>query len=301
MSSRPRIGWIGAGRMGVPMAGFILRAGYPVAVFSRNAANRSKLVVQGAQETASVADCTCASDIVFASVADDGALREVALGADGVLAHARRGTIFADTSTVSAEVSAEIGEEAKRHGIEYLRAPISGNAASAVTGDVTVLVSGPQWAWETIRPVLSAFSKAQIYLGEGESARYMKLVINALVVNTAQALAEALALGRKAGLGWDTLLDTIAASTIASPWLKVKSELLKRRDFTPTMTTRLILKDIDLMLAAAHAHDAPMPLIALTRELMQATVQAGFADEDYMAIVKLAEQQAGLSSEDIER
>jgi 3-hydroxyisobutyrate dehydrogenase-like beta-hydroxyacid dehydrogenase len=129
----------------------------------------------------------------------------------------------------------------------------------------------------------------------------MKLVINALVVNTAQALAEALALGRKAGLGWDTLLDTIAASTIASPWLKVKSELLKRRDFTPTMTTRLILKDIDLMLAAARAHDAPMPLIALTRELMQATVQAGFADEDYMAIVKLAEQQAGLSSEDIER
>jgi 3-hydroxyisobutyrate dehydrogenase-like beta-hydroxyacid dehydrogenase len=129
----------------------------------------------------------------------------------------------------------------------------------------------------------------------------MKLVINALVVNTAQALAEALALGGKAGLAYDVMLDTIAASTIASPWLKVKSALLKQRDFTPTMTTRLILKDIDLMLAAARAHDVPLPLIALTRQIMQAAVGAGFENEDYMAIVKLAEQQAGLPNADVKQ
>jgi 3-hydroxyisobutyrate dehydrogenase-like beta-hydroxyacid dehydrogenase len=171
-----------------------------------------------------------------------------------------------------------------------------------VIGDVTVMVSGAHSAWETVRPVLAAFSKAQIYLGEGESARYMKLVINALVVNTAQALAEALALGRKAGLSWDVMLGyDCAASTIASPWLKLKTGLLKQRDFTPTMTTRLILKDLDLMLAAARAHDVPLPLIALTRQLMQAAIGAGYADEDYMAIVKLAAQQAGLSNEDLER
>ncbi len=300
MTALPQIGWIGAGRMGVPMAGYILQAGYPLTVFSRNAANRAKLVAQGAREVTSTAECVRAADIVFASVADDDALRAVALGPDGLLAQARRGTIFAETSTVSAEVSAEVDEVARRLGIHYLRTPISGNAASARTGDVTVLVSGPKPAWETIRPVLAAFSKAQVYLGEGESARYMKLVINALVVNTAQALAEALALGRKAGLGWDVMLDTIAASTIASPWLKVKSELLRQRDFTPTMTTRLILKDLDLMLAAARTHDVPLPMIALTRQLMQAAVGAGFADEDYMAIVKLAEQQSGLSSEEFD-
>lgn len=296
----PQIGWIGAGRMGVPMAGFILKAGYPLAVFSRSAASRAKLVSQGAREADSIVECVAAADIVFASVADDEALRAVVLGAGGVLTHVRPGTIFADTSTVSAEVSAQIDEEGQRRGIHYLRAPISGNAASAVTGDITVLVSGPRAAWETIKPVLMTFSKAQIYLGEGESARYMKLVINALVVNTAQALAEVLALGRKAGLPWDVMLDTIATSTIASPWLKVKSGLLKQRDFTPTMTTRLILKDLDLMLAAARSHDVPLPLIALTRQIMQAAVGAGFADEDYMAIVKLAEQHSGLSSEDLE-
>jgi 3-hydroxyisobutyrate dehydrogenase-like beta-hydroxyacid dehydrogenase len=296
----PQIAWIGAGRMGVPMAGYILQAGYPLTVFSRNAASRAKLVAQGAREAISTTECVSAADIIFVSVADDEALRAVALGPQGLLAQARRGAIFAETSTVSAEVSAEVGEEAQRLGIDYLRAPISGNAASARTGDVMVLVSGAQSAWETVRPVLATFSKAQIYLGEGESARYMKLVINALVVNTAHALAEALALGRKAGLRWDVMLDTIAASTIASPWLKVKTELLKQRDFTPTMTTRLILKDLDLMLAAARAHDVPLPLIALTRQVMQAAVGAGFADEDYMAIVKLAEQQSGLSSEDLD-
>jgi 3-hydroxyisobutyrate dehydrogenase-like beta-hydroxyacid dehydrogenase len=301
MASLPHIGWIGAGRMGVPMAGFILRAGYPLTVFSRSAGSRTKLTSQGAQAAHSVGDCARAADIVFSSVADDDALREVALGAKGVLAHLRRGAIFADTSTVSAEVSAELEHAAKHSGIDYLRAPISGNAASAVIGDVTVMVSGPQSAWETARPVLAAFSKAQVYLGEGESARYMKLVINALVVNTAQALAEALALGRKAGLPWDVMLDTIAASTIASPWLKLKAGLLKQRDFTPTMTTRLILKDLDLMLAAARTHDVPLPLIALTRQLMQTAIGAGFADEDYMAIVKLAEQQSGLSNEDLKR
>jgi 3-hydroxyisobutyrate dehydrogenase-like beta-hydroxyacid dehydrogenase len=297
MALLPVIGWIGAGRMGVPMAGFILQAGYPVLVFSRSAANRQKLIVQGAREAPDAAECARAADIVFASLPDDEALRKVALGAGGLLASARRGTIFVETSTVSAELSAEIDSAAAAVGVAYLRMPISGNAASAQRGDVTALVSGPEAAWNTVKPVVETFSKAQVYLGTGEQARYMKLVANALVVSTAQALAEALALGRKAGLGWSVMLDTLAHSTIASPWLKAKLALMKQRDFTPTMTTRLILKDIDLMLAAAQAHDMSMPLTALTRQLMQMVVDEGYGEEDYMATIKLAEQRAGLSTD----
>jgi len=216
-----------------------------------------------------------------------------------VLANARRGAIFLETSTVSAEVSAHIGREAEQYQVAYLRAPISGNAASARLGEVTVLVSGPEAAWNSARPVMAAFSQAQIYLGAGEQARYMKLVANAIVVNTAQALAEALTLGRKAGLDWDLMLDTLAQSTIASPWLKAKARLLKPRDFTPTMTARLILKDIDLMLAAARASGVPLPLTAVTREAMQGLITTGRGDEDYMATVKLSEERSGLSSDKI--
>jgi|GraSoi_2013_40cm_1033754.scaffolds.fasta_scaffold05000_2 3-hydroxyisobutyrate dehydrogenase-like beta-hydroxyacid dehydrogenase len=296
MATLPRVGWIGAGRMGVPMAGFILKAGYPLSVFSRSAASRQKLVAQGAREAFSTQECAGAAEVIFAAVADDAALREVALGPLGVLANARPGAIFADTSTVSPQVSAEIDREAAVRGVGYLRMPISGNAASARSGDITVLVSGPEAAWRSVKPIVETFSKEQAYLGAGEQARYMKLVINAVVVSTAQSLAEALTLGRKAGLEWNLMLDTIAHSTIASPWLKAKIALLKPRDFTPTMSPQLILKDMDLMLAAAAASDVAMPLTALTRELWQELLTAGYEQEDYMAAVKLAEKRAGLST-----
>jgi 3-hydroxyisobutyrate dehydrogenase-like beta-hydroxyacid dehydrogenase len=286
--------------MGVPIAGFILEAGYPLVVYSRSAANRQKLVARGAREASSVADCAARADIVFSSIPDDAALREVALGTAGVLANASPGAIYAETSTVSAEVSAEVDREAQRRGIGYLRMPISGNAAQAARGEVTVLVSGPQDAWARVQPVCTAFSKAQLYLGPGEQARAMKLVVNALVYCFAQSLAEALTLGRKAGLDWNTMLDTLTQSALASPWLKVKAELMKRRDFTATMTPPLVLKDIDLMLALARSTGVAMPLTALTRQLVQGLVGEGFGEEDYMAAIKLAEKQAGLRTDRVE-
>jgi len=300
MASLPRIGWIGAGRMGVPMAGFVLKAGYPLTVFSRSAASRQKLVAQGASEALSTADCTRGADVIFSAVADDAALRDVALGAHGVLANARPGAIFADTSTVSPQVSAEVDREAAARGVGYLRMPISGNAASARTGDITVLVSGPQADWRRVKPIAETFSKAQAYLGEGEEARYMKLVINAIVVNTGQAMAEALTLGRKAGLEWNLMLDTIAQSTIASP-------LAQGQDHAAE-TARFHADDGSAVDPEGHGPDArggrrprmSMPLTARTRELWQGLLAAGFENEDYMAAVKLAEQRAGLSTDRVD-
>ncbi len=300
MATLPQIGWIGAGRMGVPMAGFLLQSGYPVRVYSRTAASRRKLVQRGATEAQSVAECARGADIVFSSVSDDAALREIALGPGGVLANLQPGTVFAETSTVSVEASEQVAQEAARRGVAYLRMPISGNAAQAEKGDLTVLASGPQDAWDRIKPACERFSKTQVYLGAGEQARIMKLVVNALVYAFAQTMAEALTLGRKSGLEWGAMLDALAQSTFASPWLKVKAELMKRRDFTPTMTPRLALKDIDLMLACARAQQVAMPMTALTRQLMQMLVSEGLGEEDYMAAIKLAEKQAGLRPDRID-
>jgi 3-hydroxyisobutyrate dehydrogenase-like beta-hydroxyacid dehydrogenase len=215
-----------------------------------------------------------------------------------VLEHAGEGTLLAETSTISTELSGEIAREAELHGVAYLRMPISGNAASADRGEVTALVSGPESAWLAVKPIVETFSTAQVYLGPDEEARVMKLVVNAIVVNTAQSMAEALTLGRKAGLDWATMLDTLAESTIASPWLKAKARLLRERDFTPTMTTALIMKDMDLVLAAAREHGVPMPLAATTRQLLQVLVGEGYATADYLSSVKVAERQAGLPPAD---
>jgi 3-hydroxyisobutyrate dehydrogenase-like beta-hydroxyacid dehydrogenase len=294
MTARPLVGWIGAGRMGAAMAGFILKAGYPLIVFSRQSAQRSKIVALGAREATSIGQCAREAKIVFSSLSDDAALREVAMEA---FSHLERGAIFVDTSTVSAEASAFVAAEAERRGISYLRIPISGNAVSAQRGEVTALVSGPKAAWAAVKPIVQAFSREQVYLGTGEEARYMKLVINALVVNLAQAMAEAFALGRKAGLEWDLMLETIGQSTIASPWLKAKVALMKSRDFSTTMTTKLILKDIDLMLAAARANQVPMPLTGLARAKMQEVVDAGHGDDDYMSTIKVTERDSGLPTD----
>jgi 3-hydroxyisobutyrate dehydrogenase-like beta-hydroxyacid dehydrogenase len=291
------VGWVGTGRMGRPLAGFILAAGYPLVVTSRGEASRRRLVEQGAREAANAADCAQEAQVVFTSLPDDAVVRAVLLGSGGVLERAGEGTILAETSTISTQLSGELAREAERQGVEYLRMPISGNAASAERGEVTALVSGPEPAWSAVRPIVETFSTAQVYLGADEQARVMKLVVNAVVVNTAQSMAEALTLGRKAGLDWVTMLDTLAESTIASPWLKAKALLLRERDFTPTMTTTLILKDMDLVLAAAREHGVPMPLAASTRQLLQVLVGEGYADEDYLSSVKLTERQAGLPAD----
>ncbi len=295
MAQLPVIAWIGAGRMGVAMASFILKAGYPVNVFSRTASSRQKLVALGATEKLSVAQCIANADIVFSCITDDVALREITLGADGVVANAKTNAIFIDTSTVSVEVSKEVDGAAAKHDVPYLRMPISGNAASARIGNVTALISGPESAWRQVKPIAQTFSAAQVYLGSGEEARVMKLVVNLLVYAHAQAMAEALTLGRKAGLDWNLMLDTLGQSTLASPWLKAKVALMKPRDFTPTMTGRMILKDLDLMLDAARSNAVPLPITVLTRQLTQELIDEGLGDEDYMAMIKLAEKQAGLT------
>ncbi len=297
MAAQPLIGWIGAGRMGVPMAGFIMKAGYPLSVYSRSPASRQKLLAQGAREAASVAACASEADVVFSCITDDKALREVALSPGGVLANARRTAIYVDTSTVSPEASADVAREAQARGIAYLRIPISGNAASARTGNVTALVSGPREAWQSVQPIVQSFSTAQVYLGANDEARVMKLVVNLLVYAAAQSMAEALALGRKAGLDWNVMLDTLGQSTLASPWLKAKVALMKPRDFTPTMTSRMILKDLDLMLESARSLEVSLPLTASIRQIAQALVGQGHGEEDYMALIKLAERQAGLPPE----
>jgi 3-hydroxyisobutyrate dehydrogenase-like beta-hydroxyacid dehydrogenase len=291
-SGRARLGWIGAGRMGTAMAGFLLREGYPLSVYSRTAEHRRALAAGGAREADSPFDCAIGADVVFTCVSDDAALHAVVDGPHGLLA--ARPRIFVDTSTVSAEASASVARACGDAGVPYLRVPVSGNAASARLGQVTLLVSGPADAWTLVEPIVTCFSAKRVYLGAGEEARAMKLVINALIVNLAQAMAEALTLGRKSGLPWDTLLDAIAQSTLASPFLAAKTASLKARDFTPTMTARLILKDIDLMLSSAGNLSVDMPLTSATRAQMQALVDAGQGEADYMAAVKLAEARAGL-------
>jgi len=291
------IGFIGIGRMGSPMARFMLQGGFKLTVCDPNPEMVKKALSHGAAAVDSIAHCAAASEVVFSSLPDDKILAAAALGDQGIIANLKQGGIYIDTSTVSPAISTEIALAAGKRGVHYLRMPVSGNSNSAEAGELTALVSGPPEAWKLVEPMVKKFSTAQVYVGDAEQARYMKLVINLVVANTASVLAEALALGRKGGLEWSTMLDGLSASTVGSPWVKAKARLLKTRDFTPTFTPSQLSKDLDLMLDAGNALGIPLQITSTTRQMMKATNADGYASEDFIAVVKMLERLSGLPTD----
>jgi len=282
------VGWIGTGKLGLPMAARVAASGTGVRAYVRSpdridAIRARNVVCVTLQEMAG-------RDIVFISLPDDVALRQVA---DELIPVLRRGAVLVETSTVSPAISAEIGKELAAHGIAYLRAPVSGNPIAAEAGKLTAMVSGPKEVFEVIRPLMASYSQAQFWLGEGEQARYAKLAVNLLLAVSAGMLGEALALARRGNVAIADLLDLIAASALGSPMFVGKVGFLKAADYTPTFSGRQMAKDLDLILGAANATDVAAPLAAFMRTQFAALGAGGEIDEDFIAVVKVAQRLAG--------
>lgn len=291
-----RVGWIGVGKMGLPMAGHLLAAGHAVLAYDTVAAQVAGLAEKGGERAGSIAEVARGAPIVFSSLPHDAALRSVALGAEGVIANAAPGALFIDTSTVSPAVSAEVADAAAARGVRYLRVTVSGNNHMAARAALTVMASGPRTAFDEVKPLLDRFGPNVFFVGEAEQARVLKLVINLMIAGTGAMLSEALALGRRGGLDWTQMLDIVGASAVGSPIVKAKSVELKKRDFTPTFTCVQMQKDIDLILGAGKELGVAMPVTAVVAQLMQACIGMGDADDDYIATVKLIERLSGLDT-----
>jgi 3-hydroxyisobutyrate dehydrogenase-like beta-hydroxyacid dehydrogenase len=236
-------------------------------------------------------DEMAAQNIVFSALPDDSTLRQVAEDLIPVL---RPGGVLVETSTVSPTVSAEIAGEFAARGIAYLRAPVSGNPIVAEAGKLTAMVSGPKEAFEVVRPLMASYSKAQFWLGEDEQARYAKLAVNLMLAVSAGMLGEALALARRGNVPSEEILDVIAASALGSPMIIGKVGFLKAADYTPTFSGQQMAKDLDLILRAANETGVAAPLAAFMRTQFAALRARGEIDQDFIAVVKVAEQPAGL-------
>ena len=234
------------------------------------------------------------ADIIFSSLPHDAALLAVAAQ---VAATARKGATFVDTSTVSQLASREVAGLLQESGIAYLRTTVSGNNHMAEQALLTVMASGPRASYEAVLPLLKLLGPHQFFLGTGEEARLMKLVVNLMIAQTSAMLSEGLALGRKGGLDWQDMWQVLCASAVASPILKAKSVQLAKRDFTPTFTVEQMVKDLTLILAAGQAVHVPLPQTAMTLQLMHSAMAQGDAGDDYAAIIKTVERSAGLSTD----
>ncbi|MEI7783451.1 MAG: NAD(P)-dependent oxidoreductase [Betaproteobacteria bacterium] len=287
-----RIHFLGVGKMGLPMASHLQGAGHEVTV-SDPSADRLALA-RGAGLTVAEAGALAQAEFVFSSLPNDAALQAVG---EQVAQSASAGAIYVDTSTVSLAASARVAELCSARGVAYLRTTVSGNNKMAEAAQLTVMASGPRAAYDRCEPLLACWGPQRFYLGEGEQARLMKLVVNLLIAQTSAMLAEGLTLGRKGGLDWQDMWQVLCASAVGSPILKAKSVQLSQRDFTPTFTVEQMIKDLELIVGAARDVHAPLPQTAATLQLMHAAVAQGQALDDYAAIIQAVERSAGLPTE----
>ncbi|MFN0114045.1 MAG: NAD(P)-dependent oxidoreductase [Paracoccaceae bacterium] len=289
-----RIGWIGLGRMGEPMARHLVAAGHAVTVWNRSAGKAGRLRASGAAVAGSAADAAKLAEVVFAILSDDVSLRETLLGDGGVIAGMDRGATLVEMSTVSPAISAEIAAATAERGLGYIRAPVSGSVAFAEAAKLTVLASGSSDTYQSVLPLLQHLSARQFHVGEGCEARVLKLALNMMVGVTAAMMGEALTLGAKHGLDRVTMLDVIGASAVASPLVGYKLDMLKRRDYPPAFAARMMAKDFDLVLSAAHASATPMPLAAQVREGWAAMIARGDGEADFFKYAEMTADLAGV-------
>lgn len=285
-----RVHVVGVGKMGLPMARHLRRGGHALSVSDPDP-ERLRLAREADLQALDAAPGLAAADVILSSLPHDAAL--LAVG-EQVARHARRNAIWVDTSTVSQHASAEVARRCTQVGVRHVRATVSGNNHMAEAAQLTVMASGPRDAYDAVLPLLQLLGPSQFWLGEGEQARLMKLVVNLMIAQTSAMLAEALALGSKGGLGWKDMFAVLSSSAVGSPILKAKAVQLAERDFTPTFTVEQMMKDLGLILEAGAATHVPLPQTAATLQLMHAAVAQGWGQEDYAAIIKAVAQASGL-------
>ena len=288
-----QIGVVGLGRMGEPIARRLLGSGHEVTVFNRTSGRADGLVERGARRAGSPGDVWQSADACITMIADDEALQAVMLGDDGLLRGGPPGRVVIDMSTVSVGASQAVAEEAKAAGIGYLRAPVSGNPSVVEAGNLTIMVSGGEEAFERLEPALRDVGPNVFYLGPGEEARVMKLALNLMVAGTAELMAEALVLGEASGLDRATMLEVTGTSAVGSPFVKYKTAALVADDYSATFTSSMMHKDLSLALEAGQAVAVPLPVTALVSRLFQECISAGMGDMDLMALLPRLAREAG--------
>jgi len=285
---------VGLGKMGEAIADRILDGGYPLVVANRTRERAVPLATRGATVLDSASEALQRADVCVTSLAADAAVESVLLGEGGVLPGARPGTTLVETSTVSVACSEQVAAAAAAAGVEYLRAPVSGNPVAVRAGTLTIVVSGPEKVFVELEPLLRAIGSKVLYVGDGEQARVVKLVFQILIGGTAELLSEALVLGEAAGVERSRLLEAIGASAAGSPFVAYKSPPLLADDYSATFTTALMLKDVDLVLELAAERGVELPLARKLRTLLEAAADGGHADEDFMALyLQLRQAVAG--------
>ncbi len=291
---KPSIGFIGMGHMGSHMVQRLLDAGYQVTVYDRTKEKAQAMGQRGAFVAQTPKELAANCEVVIACVTDDLAQEAVMFGPDGALAGVHGGSVIADLSTVSPTASHRLYKAAKEQGILMIDAAVSGSVPQVDQGSLVIFVGGDQETFERCRPILEVLGKNIFYMGGSGMGTTMKLVANTLLGLGMQALAEAIALGEKAGLEKNLLLDVLGQTSVLTPGQKSKLANVKREQYPTAFALSLMHKDFHLVLNEAYDLSVSMPATAAAQQAYTAAIARGM-DEDFSIMIKFMEELAGLS------
>jgi 3-hydroxyisobutyrate dehydrogenase-like beta-hydroxyacid dehydrogenase len=290
---KERVGFVGLGNMGSRMAGRIREAGYPLAVYDVSNEKTRVFHEQGVTVAGSPRELAGRCETLLCSVPDDAALREVVSGTEGVLAAGAGARYVVNLSTVSPGISRDLAEACRPRGISMIDAPVSGSTPQAEQGSLVVFMGGDEDACGHVRPLLGAFSPAIFYMGESGAGSTMKLVVNTLLGVNLQAIAEAIALGLKAGLQKEKLLDVLGKTAVVAPAHKGKLVNALHDEHQAAFGLSMMYKDFGLILNEAARLAVSMPATAVSQQVSAAEMAKGI-DEDYAAVIRLMQETAGI-------
>jgi 3-hydroxyisobutyrate dehydrogenase-like beta-hydroxyacid dehydrogenase len=284
---RLRIGFLGLGAMGEPIANNLRKAGHEVTVWNRTPAKADHIVSKGGKLARTPRECASGRDLVFTCVADEKALDAVLDGPDGVLAGLQGGDVVVDMSTAGARAARATAEKTSARGARFVACPILGSRGAAEKGQVVLVAGGPAAARERARPAFHAVSARLFELDDPGQAALIKLCVNAIGGAMVTAFCEAVALAAAGGVDTARLVEVLQASSFHSPLFLMKGELVEKKDFSPRFAIRLAEKDQRLAQEAAAENGARMPVNETVRRIFADAAASGHADEDMAAVAAM--------------
>ena len=287
-----KIGFIGVGIMGKPMAKNLLKAGHELTVYDVVTASVDDVAAAGAAKAASAKEAAAATDIIITMLPDGPDVEAAVLGADGVLEGARAGSTLVDMSSINPLVAQKVGKACEAKGVAFLDAPVSGGEPKAIDGTLAIMVGGKKETFDAMKPILECLGASVTLTGDVGAGNVTKLANQIIVACNIAAMGEALTLATKAGLDPNTVFDAIKGGLAGSTVLNAKAPMVCSRNFKPGFRIKLHQKDLRNSLLAAEGLHVPLPITSLVQQMLVTLMNDGKGDLDHSGIVQFTEQAA---------
>jgi 3-hydroxyisobutyrate dehydrogenase-like beta-hydroxyacid dehydrogenase len=290
-----QLGFLGLGIMGAPMARHLLKAGHDVALWSNTASKAEELAREGAGKAcATPEEVACLADVIFYCVGDTEMAQEITGGRNGLLNRIKQGAIVADCSTIAPAASREIHEAFTDRGAHFLDAPCTGSKPGAEKATLTFMIGGDKDVFEKTKPYFEIMGKVFYYCGPAGQGLQAKLTQNLILASIMQAFAEGMVLATKGGIDPSLMLEILDNSAAKSGLISYKAPFILSRDFRTNFATKWMHKDVGLALESAKDLGVPLPVTALTEQMLRANMASGRGEDDFCSVIRVLEDWTGI-------